>query len=665
MTIQGPSTGNLTLANQVITNTTGTITTPAIFSNSIDTSNWGFAIPSSQVQGITNGFDSSYSILGPANANNTAKFASVPSTATPISSTTAANPTADNYDFFFAVSSGSYMPTGTYTGKVIISALGNAAMPPSPLYLQAININNCPVVRTMAVDARDNHTYWVRKITGTGAGGTDLCWMETNLAYAGGGTNTYGDTINGMTLGTGANIASGQACYGDNATMNTNGQGCFWEPTGSNITAGATEPSTSTTGTGQYGYLYNWCAAMGGQASACQTSTATQPDTTINVCPAGWRLPTGPATTGEFTLLNNLINSGSTSSPSGLFNNGLYMYAGTFYNGSFSDQGSGGYYWSSTVSSAANAFRLYFTSSNVAPASANIKGYGRSVRCVNDSITAAEPLPPPVPAPTGSDIQRITLEGTPGNYSCPITRTRVRDARDGSTYWVRRINSTQSGGGDLCWMETNLAYKGGGTNTYGDTMTITAGTSIAGSLNANSTGSSSVCYGNNDSMNTNGQGCFWEPTGSNITVGATNPSTSTTGTGQYGVLYNWCAAMGNQSAACQTGAATQPDTTINVCPSGWRLPTGQATTGEFTLLNNTLNSGSTSSPTGLFTNGLYMYAGAFNYGSFGNQGSYGYYWSSTVSSTTTAFSLYFSSSSVSPAATVNKGAGFSVRCVAP
>ncbi|MCL2038792.1 hypothetical protein FWG86_02755, partial [Candidatus Saccharibacteria bacterium] len=50
MTIQGPSTGNLTLANQVITNTTGTITTPAIFSNSIDTSNWGFAIPSSQVQ---------------------------------------------------------------------------------------------------------------------------------------------------------------------------------------------------------------------------------------------------------------------------------------------------------------------------------------------------------------------------------------------------------------------------------------------------------------------------------------------------------------------------------------------------------------------------------------------------------------------------------------
>ncbi|MCL2038626.1 hypothetical protein FWG86_01855, partial [Candidatus Saccharibacteria bacterium] len=612
---------------------------PAIFSNSIDTSNWGFAIPSSQVQGITNGFDSSYSILGPANANNTAKFASVPSTATPISSTTAANPTADNYDFFFAVSSGSYMPTGTYTGKVIISALGNAAMPPSPLYLQNITINNCPVVRTMAVDARDNHTYWVRKID-------NLCWMETNLAYAGGtsngGVSTFGDTL-AMTQG----------------RSNSPTAMLYDIPPGANPTTAPAEPSTSTTGTGQYGYLYNWCAAMGGQASACQTSTATQPDTTINVCPSGWRLPTGAATTGEFTLLNNSINGGSTTSPAGLFAQGLYLYAGGFSGGAFYNQGSRGNYWSSTVDSADTAFRLLFNSSEVYTATAGNKSYGYSVRCVNDSTTAAQPRDLPPPAPTGSDIQRITLEGTPGNYSCPITRTRVRDARDDSTYWVRRINSTQSGGGDLCWMETNLAYAGGGDSTYGDVLpafTQGIGANIA---------SGQACYGDNTTMAANPATlCYWNPPGSNITTGTTDPSTSTTGTGQYGLLYSWCTTMAGQSAACQTSTATQPDPDVSICPANWRLPIG-GTGGEFVLLNNTINGGSTTSPSGLLTNSLYMYAGGFFGGVLGSPGSGGYYWSSTVYSAAAAFRLGFTSSTAAPVDSNGKGIGYSVRCVAP
>jgi len=136
--------------------------------------------------------------------------------------------------------------------------------------------------------------------------------------------------------------------------------------------------------------------------------------------------------------------------------------------------------------------------------------------------------------------------------------------------------------------------------------------------------------------------------------------------------------MAGQSAACQTTAATQPNQSVNggsgagatgttiynICPSGWRLPTGD-TVGELTLLNNTLNGGSTSSPSGLFANGLYMYAGLLYSGLFFNQGSYGYYWSSTVSTTTLAFRLYFSSSNVAPATTTDKGGGNSVRCVAP
>jgi hypothetical protein len=146
--------------------------------------------------------------------------------------------------------------------------------------------------------------------------------------------NTYGDTLTLTQAVSGTNTASGQACYGGNTELNSLKAKCYWIPTGSNVTSGSTDPSTSTTGTGQYGYLYDWCAAMNGQAEACQSSTASQPNqqtnggtsaTQYNVCPAGWRLPTGEATTGEFTLLNNAINSGSTSS--------LYMYSGRWGSG--------------------------------------------------------------------------------------------------------------------------------------------------------------------------------------------------------------------------------------------------------------------------------------------------------------------------------------------
>ena len=274
------------------------------------------------------------------------------------------------------------------------------------------------------------------------------------------------------------------------------------------------------------------------------------------------------------------------------------------------------------------------------------------------------------PLVTGEAIQLI---GT-GARTCPTVRTRAVDARDDNTYWVRLIPNTRQGGGDLCWMETNLAYKGGGNNTYGDTMTIVAGTSAPGVRITNVTGDGQVCRGDNASLSTHQQGCYWEPTGSNITSGNTNPSTSTNGMGQYGLLYNLCAAMGNQPASCQTGAATQPKqspnpgngTVYNVCPAGWRLPTGQVTTGEYTLLNNVINSGSTTSDSGLRTNSLFMYNGAFGSGSFSSIGSWGGYLSSTVGTTTGVNIINFSSTIVvNPAPNNAKGNGRSVRCVAP
>ena len=54
------------------------------------------------------------------------------------------------------------------------------ACPVVPAYIQAVTSSNCPTTRTMVVDARDNHTYWIQKLA------DGRCWMLTNLAYVGG-----------------------------------------------------------------------------------------------------------------------------------------------------------------------------------------------------------------------------------------------------------------------------------------------------------------------------------------------------------------------------------------------------------------------------------------------------------------------------------------------
>lgn len=230
--------------------------------------------------------------------------------------------------------------------------------------MQTVTSASCPSTRTMKVGARDNHTYWIQKMP------DGKCWMLTNLAYAGGGTNTYGDTKS-ITLST-------------SGTSYTEPR--YYAHTNANPTTSPAPPSTSTDGgvtNPQYGYLYNWCAAMGVQTttSACANALTPAPSPSVSICPANWRLPTGQATTGEFTLLNNAINGGLTNTDAGLRASWLAQLGGGWVGG-FNTQGSNGYYWSATQSSASGARYLSFGSSSVNPSNSGGKGYGFSVRCV-------------------------------------------------------------------------------------------------------------------------------------------------------------------------------------------------------------------------------------------------------------------------------------------
>lgn len=226
--------------------------------------------------------------------------------------------------------------------------------------MQTVNTANCPATRTRATDARDDHTYWIKKLA------DGRCWMLTNIGYSGGGDNTYGDA---KTLSNGTGVASTYtaARY-------------YIVPSTVNFTVAPANPSASSNGTGQYGYLYNWCGAMGGQATAaCANALTPATVASTSICPAGWRLPTGNG--GELGALNTAINSGSTSTDSGLLTEWL-AHRGGIWTGSFAGQGTDGNYWSSTpYSTASYAYVMYFDSGWVG-ADVVGKNDAFAVRCI-------------------------------------------------------------------------------------------------------------------------------------------------------------------------------------------------------------------------------------------------------------------------------------------
>ncbi len=240
--------------------------------------------------------------------------------------------------------------------------------------LQFFTSASCPSERTLAVDARDNRTYWIQKL----ADGN--CWMLTNLAYGSGGNNIYGDT---------KEISNGTA-----DTVGTNIEAKYYVHPNANFTAYPKPPSVAmdggmSTSTRQYGYLYNWCAAMGNQqgTSACTSSTTPAANTAISICPAGWRLPTGQggSPVNEFKALNDAVNGGLTSTDAGLRGIWLGQYSGSWYGGSFSNSDLG-YYWTSRKVAGSTAYSLSFRSTGIIGLGSNNSSSegGLAVRCVSN-----------------------------------------------------------------------------------------------------------------------------------------------------------------------------------------------------------------------------------------------------------------------------------------
>ena len=378
-------------------------------------------------------------------------------------------------------------------------------------------------------------------------------------------------------------------------------------PADSNVTANYTIPASSISGFNSLdtsnayvdsdGGFYTWYTATAGTGT--QDLDTQGQNTTASICPKGWRLPTG-GDSGEFKTLYNNYNSSSVlrSNPVNLTLSGLA------YNSSRRDQGSLGRYWSSTVYSDSSAYYLHLNTSNVNSANLIDKNLGFSVRCIAEDKLSLDNI---------ANMQDMTPEVCANTKEHQVAT--LKDARDGNTYTVAKLRDGK------CWMTQNLRIIDK-TITQADSDVTSNYTIPASSIDGFNSSDTSNAYVDSD-----------------------------------GGFYTWRAATaGTGTYALSTNGH---NTTVSICPKGWRLPTS-GNNGEFQTLYNNYNSSSAlrSNPVN-FTLSGFVYANSRYY-----QGSNGLYWSSTVYLDSSAYSLDLSTSNVNSANHFGKNYGFSVRCIA-
>ena len=137
-----------------------------------------------------------------------------------------------------------------------------------------------------------------------------------------------------------------------------------------------------------------------------------------------------------------------------------------------------------------------------------------------------------------------------------------------------------------------------------------------------------------------------------------------------GDYYSWRAATASQG----TTDIINAEVNESICPAGWRLPTSNSDSANYSFGNlvkqygysgSYQNSGVTDA-TLLASPLFFARGGNVVSGSLLRQGSYGLYWSSRADSISNfAYLLFFDSSYVDPSYDLNRRyGGYSVRCVA-
>jgi len=258
-------------------------------------------------------------------------------------------------------------------------------------YMQDINSSNkASVLASLTTDVtyqikdnRDDEAYCVGKLADGNLWLLDNLALDlTNSTVLSGmnenNTHASNTTLNYLKNGGGTTSDK----YATAGVSNWGSSDSFSAPL-VNLTNKDVIPSDATSQAGQYkvGGYYNYCAASAGSycygdGTSAGTSTG---NATEDICPKGWRMPTGK-TTGEYqALYNNTSYNTYTNYRSAL----RLPLSGYFYEGLAHGQGSYGYFWSSTrYNYNFSMYDLFLGTSSVNPPNYDDRTNGDSVRCV-------------------------------------------------------------------------------------------------------------------------------------------------------------------------------------------------------------------------------------------------------------------------------------------
>ncbi len=218
------------------------------------------------------------------------------------------------------------------------------------------------------------------------------------------------------------------------------------------------------------------------------------------------------------------------------------------------------------------------------------------------------------------------------NTSTGTTYT-LKDTRDNNSYTVRKFADGR------CWMTSNLLLKGSRTLTSADSDVTSSYILPAPITSLSSTDFSDSNYYVAQSYNT-----------SSANSGNT-------------VYYSWTAATAGAGASSSLSSG---NASTSICPRGWKLPSGD-TDGEYRALalsESLYNEAGTIKIQDLPYN--FKHTGFVRDGRFSLGSSYGFWWSSTVSSAEYAYYMEIKDGDVPHPGTVidSRYRGFAVRCIA-
>ena len=490
--------------------------------------------------------------------------------------------------------------SGVYETSINFVAVAN----PLPTYIQHMDSYYCTTDPMTVVDTRDEQLYTVQRL----ADGN--CWMMDNLNL--GNVPLTADLTSRNT-----NIIDPVSADTFNSWLKTTQS--------SDVYTSQTQPElglvdgVDSISGAAYGTLYNFCAASAGTYCYEPNEEAPVKDALQDLCPAGWRLPTG----GDYGEFDKLINGSGyqNSYLSPLSEGGLnYARSGTDFGGG-SNTGYNGYLWSSSRHDEwAMETIMFSTAFGIDPVSYNGRYVSAGIRCVlgNDR---------PARVPEYLQDMDINMANSLRQYY----EYSIKDKRDNELYYIRRFDED----GNI-WLLQNLrldptavALEDLKGNTNASDGTLTYLKDGGGSGRYPSTGVTA----NNPLSNSSSSPCYQ---GYNPCVMNTYKDTEVTRLGssyskeKAGIYYNYCAAFAG-SYCGYSGDYGSPNE--DICPKNWRIPSYSEWQTAFTKINQA-------------TWDLRIANAGYYYNSSKN--STNYFWSSTKSSSSyiSFSSPYFSSNSM-------------------